>query len=92
MGTTMIYDLLLVVILSVYVVVNDFIKVSVALLIVSGCETSPYEDSAVDIRPLESGEILSVELEEGDMICVTERSDPDIRMCVPRVHEEAGEP
>ena len=70
---------------------NDFIKICAALLFVSGCETNPYEDSAVDIRPSQSGEVISVELEEGDMICVTERSDPDSRMCVPRVHVEAGE-
>jgi hypothetical protein len=70
---------------------KDFIKICFGLMIVSGCETNPYEDSAVDIRPAQSGEVLSVELEEGNMICVTERSDPESRMCVPRVHVEAGE-
>ena len=56
------------------------------LMLATGCETNPYDDSTVDIKPPDSGQVLSVE-EEGDMVCITEKSDPDLRLCVPRVHE-----
>ena len=59
-----------------------------AIIALTGCETNPYDDSDVDIKPPNSGEVLSVEHEEGNLICVTERSDPTVRHCVPRVHEE----
>lgn len=53
---------------------------------ISGCAGNPYQDAVVDIPPLASGEAISIEMESGNMICVTERNDPSTRTCVPRVN------
>ena len=69
--------------------VTRLVTLGLVLLLVAACETNPYDDSDVDIKPPDSSAVLSVEHEEdGDLVCVIEKSDPTVRYCVPRVHEE----
>jgi hypothetical protein len=60
-----------------------------AAVILAGCSSNNvWQESRVDIPPLEAGQSVEVEEVGGNLVCVTEADDPTTRTCVPIVHGE----
>ncbi len=59
----------------------------VALLVLAGCVNEGYMGDNPAIHPNHHSGEVTVEMEEGNMVCVTENNDATSRTCVPVVHD-----
>ena len=61
------------------------------LFVLAGCVSEGFMGDTPAIGPTRPEDNLKVEMQEGNMICVTESSDPENRSCVPMVHNSEDE-
>lgn len=58
-----------------------------AAVFLAGCSnTDVWQESRVDMPPLETEQSVDIEEVDGNLICVTEADYPATRTCVPIVH------
>mgnify|MGYP001046664420 CR=1 FL=1 len=62
------------------------------LFVLAGCATEGYMGDTPAISPAGPEGDLIVEMQDGNMICVTENNDVENRSCVPVVHNIKDKP
>jgi hypothetical protein len=61
------------------------------LFVLAGCVGEGYMRDTPAISPTHPEGDIKVEMEEGNMICITENNDSENRSCVPVVHNSGDD-